>query len=62
MHSGVDHHIRPDDAVIELGSHEGVTTDLIRAQGCKFVLGVDASEFNVSKALKRYGNTENLQF
>ena len=38
---------------IELGCHEGVTTQLIALCGCEFVLGVDKSAFSIARANKR---------
>lgn len=45
--------VRPSDSCIELGCHEGVTTQLIALCGCEFVLGVDKSAFSIARANKR---------
>ena len=47
------------DNVIELGCHEGVTTQLIARRGCAFVLGVDKSSFSIQRARQRVQTIRN---
>eukprot|EP00879_Flechtneria_rotunda_P004936 GHRR01005210.1.p1 GENE.GHRR01005210.1~~GHRR01005210.1.p1 ORF type:complete len:247 (+),score=33.41 GHRR01005210.1:58-798(+) len=47
----------PDDVVLEVGCHEGVTTDLLHRR-CRWVLGVDLNSGPVTKAKARYPHVQ----
>ncbi|WIA14213.1 hypothetical protein OEZ85_002752 [Tetradesmus obliquus] len=43
----------PDDVVLEVGCHEGVTTDMLHKR-CKWVLGIDTATDPLDRAKARY--------
>lgn len=58
--------VQAADTCIELGCHQGLTTQLLARKGCPFVLGVEKSSFTFALARERAPPTEtqwrNLSF